>query len=288
MTTSWPAFEEDPSGHFVRTEARILERAGHEVLVFAPKAGGGFGWPGVVSRIRARPWRVVEVAAWIRQTRARLRVEGFDRIIAHWALPSAWPIAMDAGPPLEVVSHGGDVRALVRMPARLRHAIVKRICARARTWRFVSGALLAELVQLLEADGAAALRRIACVEACALELPDVKLAAVVRRKEHGGARVAVCVGRLVRDKCVDLVIDHVAHSEPATQLIIVGDGPERGRLERHARACGIRVRFVGQTGRSEALTWIASADVVLHASRAEGLSTVIREAEALGVPVLRI
>jgi glycosyltransferase involved in cell wall biosynthesis len=45
------------------------------------------------------------------------------------------------------------------------------------------------------------------------------------------------------------------------------------------------VRFVGKRSRSETLTWLGAADEIVHASRAEGLSTVVREAEHLGVPV---
>jgi glycosyltransferase involved in cell wall biosynthesis len=69
-------------------------------------------------------------------------------------------------------------------------------------------------------------------------------------------------------------------------LVIVGDGPERGRLERLARALRVKTRFVGAVTRPEALAWVGSAHVLLHASEAEGLSTVVREAHALGTPVV--
>ena len=36
VTTSFPRSDEDPSGHFVRSSARALARAGHEVHVVAP------------------------------------------------------------------------------------------------------------------------------------------------------------------------------------------------------------------------------------------------------------
>ena len=66
---------------------------------------------------------------------------------------------------------------------------------------------------------------------------------------------------------------------------MVGDGPDRPRLEARARALGIDTRFIGRTSHETALAWIAAADALLHASHEEGLSTVVREAEALGVPV---
>ena len=37
--------------------------------------------------------------------------------------------------------------------------------------------------------------------------------------------------------------------------------------------------------RRETLAWLAAADEVIHASEAEGLSTVVREAEHFGVAV---
>ena len=60
---------------------------------------------------------------------------------------------------------------------------------------------------------------------------------------------------------------------------------ERQHLERLARAWQMDVRFLGKTTRNETLGWIGAADELVHASRLEGLSTVVREAEHLGVPV---
>ena len=43
----------------------------------------------------------------------------------------------------------------------------------------------------------------------------------------------VFVGRLTRQKALDTAIDAVAQV-PEARLLLVGDGPERARLERHA------------------------------------------------------
>jgi glycosyltransferase involved in cell wall biosynthesis len=119
-------------------------------------------------------------------------------------------------------------------------------------------------------------------------MPDVRGAIARTRRALGAARVAVCVGRLVPTKRVDRVIDYVAGSAAPLSLVVVGDGPERSRLETLVRERGIDGRFVGAVDRREALAWIGAADVLLHASEAEGLSTVIREAEALGTRVVRL
>src|SRR5580698_9652010 len=93
VTTSWPADDGDPSGHFVQAEARALERQGHAIEVVAPAAGGAFGWPGVAARVRERPWLAFDAARWVLEARRRVTHLDVDRIVAHWTVPCAWPVA---------------------------------------------------------------------------------------------------------------------------------------------------------------------------------------------------
>jgi glycosyltransferase involved in cell wall biosynthesis len=107
-----------------------------------------------------------------------------------------------------------------------------------------------------------------------------------RRSSLGDRPLYVCAGRLVRSKRVDRVIEYVAsRREGRPILVVIGDGPERARLEKLAQRWQIDVRFLGNTPRRETLVWIASADELVHASIAEGMSTVVREAEHLGVTI---
>lgn len=94
-------------------------------------------------------------------------------------------------------------------------------------------------------------------------------------------RLIVIVGRLVRSKRVDVALRSAA-LVPKANVVVIGDGPQAAELA--AEHPG--VRFVGLVPRDQALTWIAAADLVLSASRSEGAPTVIREARALGVPVV--
>jgi teichuronic acid biosynthesis glycosyltransferase TuaC len=285
VTTSYPAYDGDPSGHFVAAEVRELEAGGHEVIVIAPRPGGAFGWPGAASRLRARPWRVLDAAGWVFRAAMKVRRARVDRIVAHWSVPSAL-IAAAGDAEVEVVSHGGDVRLLLALPAKARVALVKRLARRAASWRFVSSKLRDDLAAVLPHDVGSALLAIATVGASPLGMPDVRDASRARRASLEGRRLYVCAGRLVASKRVDKVIDYVAsrrHDLPV--LVVLGDGPERSQLERQARRWSLDARFLGTTPRHEALTWIGAADEVVHASLAEGASTVIREAEELGVPV---
>ncbi|MDF2697893.1 MAG: hypothetical protein K0S65_6276, partial [Labilithrix sp.] len=214
VTTSYPTHEGDPAGHFVETEVAELERSGHEVCVLRPQPGGAFGWPGAPTRIRERPSRAFEAASWAARAALRLRSFAPDRVVAHWAIPSAFPIAM-GGPSsaeLEVVSHGGDVRLLLALPPRVRSRMVRGLIRRAMCWRFVSEELLASLEASLPPNEARALRACAIVSPGALEVPDVRDESIAKRDAISGRRLYVCAGRLVASKRVDKVIDYVATS----------------------------------------------------------------------------
>jgi glycosyltransferase involved in cell wall biosynthesis len=289
VTTSYPSNERDPSGHFVEAEVQELERGGADVTVITPEPGGAFGWPGVASRVRARPSRLFDAAAWTGRSAMQLRALRPERVIAHWAVPSAFPVARavpDAE--LEVVSHGADIRLLGTLPAAARERIVCSIARRAVTWRFVSTALLEQLLRDLSDDAREHVQRVAVVRPCALVMPDVRADAARRRRDFDGRRLYVCAGRLVASKRVDKVIDYFASARGERServLVVVGDGPERARLEELATRWGMDVRFVGTRSRRDTLTWMGAADEIVHASVAEGLSTVVREAEHLGVPL---
>jgi glycosyltransferase involved in cell wall biosynthesis len=291
VTTSYPAHDGDPSGHFVEAEANELEREGHDVLVVRPAPGGAFGWPGAAIRIREQPVRALEAGAWVARASFELRRFAPERIVAHWCVPSAFPIALGIGADLEIVSHGGDVRLLCGLPPALRSRIVRRLLRRANRWRFVSDELLSALASSLPAEEAALLQATAEVVPGALEIPDVSDEVRSKRASIGTKRLYVCAGRLVPSKRIDKVIDYVAtspnHGTSRTErtLVVLGDGPERAHLERLASAWGFDVRFLGKTTRRETLGWIGAADELVHASHTEGLSTVVREAESLGVCV---
>jgi teichuronic acid biosynthesis glycosyltransferase TuaC len=284
VTTSYPSHEGDPSGHFVQAEVRQLEREGHEVHVVRPLAGGAFGWPGVAARLSENPLRSLEALSWISRARATLDQLRPDHVIAHWCVPCAMPIAMGRSD-VEIVSHGGDVRLLLAIPTAARERTVKSIAARAKRWRFVSRDLFAALSSALSREAAAQIERIGCIVPPAIDVPDVGADVKAKRRAVAGRKLYVCAGRLVRSKRVDRVIDYVASADGERMLVVLGDGPERSRLERIAREWQLDARFLGTTTRREALGWIGAADELVHASRVEGLSTVVREASVLGVPV---
>ena len=95
------------------------------------------------------------------------------------------------------------------------------------------------------------------------------------------------VGRLTRKKAVDTVLKALGLLENYEwTLDILGDGPQRGELENLADELGIkdRVKFLGF--RDDVEKFMSESACLLFSSREEGFSLTVREALAVGLPVL--
>jgi glycosyltransferase involved in cell wall biosynthesis len=101
-------------------------------------------------------------------------------------------------------------------------------------------------------------------------------------------KVVLIVGRLSREK------DHLTLLEAVNRLrgtvmphlVIVGDGPEKPRIEARVRHLGLDecVTFTGH--RSSAEPWYGIADVAVLSSLSEGSPNALLEAMATNVPVV--
>lgn len=100
-------------------------------------------------------------------------------------------------------------------------------------------------------------------------------------------KLLVAAGRLVAQKNFALVIQALAQI-PDAALIIVGGGPERASLERHAVAAGVRERVVFPGFRPDARAIICAADAFIISSQWEGLPLVALEALAAGRPLVAV
>lgn len=97
----------------------------------------------------------------------------------------------------------------------------------------------------------------------------------------------VFAGRLTRQKALHTALDALVQV-PEAKLLVIGDGPDRERLEQHATELGLngRVRFVGSVPRADVLKAFASAEALVLSSDWENFPHTAVEALALGTPLI--
>jgi glycosyltransferase involved in cell wall biosynthesis len=109
----------------------------------------------------------------------------------------------------------------------------------------------------------------------------------LRRRLGIDGATFVFAGRLVPAKQLPLAIGAL-RSVPGARLVIIGDGPERQRLNGIVADVGLEGRVVlkGAVPRSEAVEWLRAADAALLSSAWENFPHAAVEAIAVGTPVV--
>lgn len=122
--------------------------------------------------------------------------------------------------------------------------------------------------------------------------PRIPATAAALRHELGIPADAIVVGTVARldpvkhlQTLLEAVATVGARGRPVVALV-VGDGPERGRLESEARSRGLsgEVHFLGH--RDDARRYLQAMDIYVNSSVSEGISLTILEAMAAGLPVI--
>ena len=311
LTTSYPRHADDAAGAFVRGMARALVARGHTVEVLAPAARVGspprdegidVRWVSYAPRALRRtfygagaPDNVRDPRAWPGLVsfplglalEARRRVRGWDAIVSHWALPCALVAGLVRGArPHLAVLHSADVHLLRRLPLSARW--IERVGDSADALLFASGALRDEALAALPPLPRARLAGRAHASAMGVPDPPEVRPRRALRKERGLSRFTVLsLGRLVPIKGVAHLLE--ATRDLDADVLIAGDGPLRGELE---RAAGERARFLGAVGPLEKAELMRAADAIvlpsieLPSGRSEGTPTTALEAARAGLPVV--
>jgi|GEM_PF-860626 len=97
------------------------------------------------------------------------------------------------------------------------------------------------------------------------------------------------VARLSPEKGVDLalqVMQDVQQRIPQARMIIVGDGPERSKLEALSKNLGIHATFTGNIPNAQLSAYYQAASVFLLTSRQESYGRVLLEAMLHALPIV--
>lgn len=313
LSSTFPQYEDDPRGVFIRQHWEARAAAGQHVRVLAPatrwcrddldtplevrrfayaprtlsQLTGRFG---ILENIRERAWRAMLMPAYAVGSALALRreLEAFepDRVVAHMFLPGGWTVASACarrGIPFEVYGHGTDVDLALRLPAPLRGRLLRRLLE-ARAVHLPSNE---KLERVRGAVGSGVLPAHFRVETMSHATP--RPSVLASRPPTGPGRV-LFMGRLIEQKGVDDLLTALGQLD-GVPVDIAGDGPERARLERLAAQQGIDATFHGYVSGEHKWSLFADATVLCVPSRerrglSEGAPLVIEEARAMGLPVV--
>lgn len=236
----------------------------------------------------------------------RLLDKGFGDLILSMNL-AGYGVAKRTGIPHYALSSGKTLSHLISewhnwsgftgLVAYPKHALA--LCYYAwiekRFWARLDG-IIAEDDQLYEeliAEGRPAQRFYAGVDPRQFR-PDPGLRETTRRRLGipPEAQVLVMVATVNRQKGIALGVEAfqgLASSWADLHLIVLGDGPDRPRLEENLQgsALAARVTFAGAVPWHETPGYLAAADLLLYPTfRREGIPRAIVEAMAVGLPVI--
>jgi glycosyltransferase involved in cell wall biosynthesis len=258
-----------PDAMFVRAVEAVGART--SALQFEPKPA---------DRRPTRP-HVGDVARGIRTIRACVRERSPDVVHLH----SSWAGLVGR------LALRGRTRTLFQPHGWSFDAVGPRLASAARAWERVGAAWTTGLVCVSDGERR---RGTAAGVSCATHVvpngvdvgrwrapsPEERVAARALLRVDEGDRMAVCVGRFapVKGQAVLLAAwPQVIEALPDALLLLAGDGPDRASLQ----ALDVpRVVFAGAV--ADLASVYAAADVVVIASRSEGMSITMLEAMACG------
>ncbi len=233
-------------------------------------------WPGIGAAGTARRM-AADLLPVLRELRRDFPFDVIDAEFFWPDGPAAALLAKALGVPFSVKARGSDIHYWGARPG-----IGEQIVAAARAsggLLAVSGALRDDMAALgMPAD------RIR-VHHTGIDLETFRPAdrAAARAALGVAGPLLVTAGALLERKGQAFAIEALKML-PGTTLLLVGDGPDRGRLERLAE--GLPVRFLGTRPHAELPGLLAAADVMVLPTRSEGLANVWVEALACGTPVV--
>lgn len=227
------------------------------------------------------------------------RLTGVDVVHLHFPYPPGdlAALAIPNRPPLVITYHSDIVRQqlLLRVYGPLLHRTLDRAARIVAT----SPAYIASSPWLRPRAACCAVVPLS-VDPDRFAAPDAAAVAALRARYGGKAGASVgfsqrvplllFVGRLRYYKGLHILLEALAQLQTKAQLLIVGSGPERHRLQAQAHAAGLaeRVHFLDDVSDADLPVVYAAADVFVLPShlRAEAFGIVQLEAQAAGLPIV--
>lgn len=181
-------------------------------------------------------------------------------------------------------TRSGNFRSMqIRMPMlnRWRVRLAEKVLPKASHIRVVSERIKESLSQRYPSLPQASVIPI-CVDP---SLPDA-----LPLPEHGFSFAFVTSGRLAPEKRIEdtlMALGLIQQHYPSVGLVVIGDGPERRKLETLAQKLGLsaKVLFMGEQG-TKSWAYMRSGHAYVQASAYEGYSRTLVEAALARLPIV--
>jgi glycosyltransferase involved in cell wall biosynthesis len=221
-------------------------------------------------------WRL---AVWLRRNRpdalmSTVTGANFTAIVARELAARPLRLVIREATPLNNVS------------SRFRLWLMRRLYPRADAVIALTGVMERQLRDRIGIDGGRIHRVPNPVDTDFIRMMAAKPVTHPKLQRAGGDKIVVTIGRLVPLKdhvTLILAMSRVVENCQA-RLFIVGDGPERPRLEALADRLSLRERVIFTGFDMNPWRWLAHADLFVLPSRWEGYPNALLEALTLGVP----
>ncbi|HEU0051420.1 MAG TPA: glycosyltransferase family 4 protein [Patescibacteria group bacterium] len=271
-------------GGVARYLGNLVSVSNGAIDVFVPNDLDSKG-PGRVQKIAfGNRFRLSKAVPFI----GSLKSKDYDLVLVSHVLPvgtAAYLSRLLGGPRYAVLCHGLDIRLASRSTRK--RWLARRILRRAE-FVIANSEFTAHEINMLEPRLKKMLVLTPGVES--ITFPD-RLAARKRLGIGNDDLIILSVCRLVKRKGIDLLIETLPHLPENVRLVVIGDGPDRPRLEAIVKNTGRAVLFLTDVSDEDRNQWYAAADLFSLPARdehgdVEGFGIVYLEAALAGLPVV--
>jgi hypothetical protein len=302
----FPSPANQVSGIFVKKQAEALTRRGHEVTVISPVPYVPRAVANVLNRTSSRDipttdsygdvvvhypryWSLPRAetlplnAYSFRRTLRRHRdlFSSADVINAHVALPDgfgALPIAESLDVPLVTTVHGAD----------LQHSVHRRIAKRQLKTVFSNSEQVVVNSSKLKQLYSSHFGDTTDVKVIHNGIDVENIHKTEPAPRTGSGLQIISVGSLVPEKGHKYTLRALSEVDFEYELLLIGDGPQRGALEELASELGIatEVQFMGQVEHDTVISNLKASDIFVLPSYEEAFGIAYLEAMACGLPAI--
>lgn len=191
--------------------------------------------------------------------------------------------------PFLITLQEGDPIDYIKWRVRYVYPVFKMIFKRANFIQAISN-YLGEFAKEMGYTGSLAIIPNAVEVSRFVKKPDEKKVAGLHEQwqKKQGDVILITTSRLVAKNAVDDVIRALPYLPLTYKFVVVGDGPDLGKLKFLASETHVdhRLAFVGEIPHEQIATYLHAADIFIRPSLSEGLGNSFLEAMAAGLPVI--